>query len=89
LKTHNKHEINSTRTKAAAKNTTKQTTLVLSPYLPTTKVKKMLKPWQAPLNKAPSKEGTEEQREREKLSQKSKTQSGSQGRKGTSMFQSP
>jgi len=26
----------------------------------------MLKPWQAPLNKAPSKEGTEEQRERER-----------------------
>jgi tRNA A22 N-methylase len=48
------HETNSTRTKAAAKNATKQTTLVLSPYLPSTKVKKMLKPWQAPLNKAPS-----------------------------------
>jgi len=34
----------------------------------------MLKPWQAPLNKAPSKEGIEEQREREdpSLSPKSK-----------------
>ncbi len=29
---YNKHEINSTRTKAAANNTTKQTTLVISPY---------------------------------------------------------
>jgi hypothetical protein len=51
----------------------------------------MLKPWQAPLNKAPSKEGAEEQREREdpSPSQKSKTQSGSQGGKGTKYVPEP
>jgi hypothetical protein len=53
----------------------------------------MLKPWQAPLNKAHSKEGMEEQREREREeprpSQKIKTQSGSQGVKGTKYVPEP
>jgi len=49
-----------------------------------------MKPWQAPLNKAPSKGRKEEQRERTQVPAiRSKTQTGSQrGAKEQSMFQS-
>jgi hypothetical protein len=55
----------------------------------------MLKPWQAPLNKAPSEEHPvkrvlkNKEREDPRPSQKSKTQSGSQGGKGTKYVPEP